>query len=546
MNTQVTLHPARRSGRARLPWIGLVLLLLTVLAGTVSLPVHAATITVTNINDSGPGSLRQAIADAAAGDTIDFGLTYPAIIALSTDRLTISQGLTISGPGASSLTISGNNALPVFFIDSGAHVTISAVTVAGGYAGGDSGGGIKNHGTLMVTNSIISDGRAYFGGGIYNQGTVTVIDTAFYVNRAYQGYGGAIHNYGYAPGLLTVTRCTFEGNEADYGGAIYGGGTMTVTDSAFIKNIAYAGSGLFSWGTAHVVGTVFVGNTAADRGTITNNDTLHVTGCTFSDNNALYGNIHNDGTATVTRCAFSGNSADTGGGIDNDYGTLDVISTTFSGNDAVYGGAIFNNDESTLHVTASAFSGNTGPSDESYGGGIDNAGMAALVNSTFAGNSAYYGGGIGNWGTLAVTNCTFYNNSATEGGGIRISTSSGTATVKNTIVASSPAGGNCYGVGTAASTNNLSTDGSCTPGFTQVTPAQLALGMLGGTPAYLPLKRGSMAIDAGTNSGCPAADQRGVARPQDGNGDGTPICDVGSYEYERPDAWVYLPVILNY
>jgi hypothetical protein len=71
------------------------------------MPVFASTITVTNANDSGPGSLRQAIADANLGDTIDFSLSYPALITLTSGELVISKNLTITGPGASHLAISG-------------------------------------------------------------------------------------------------------------------------------------------------------------------------------------------------------------------------------------------------------------------------------------------------------------------------------------------------------------------------------------------------------------------------------------------------------
>src|ERR1035441_10439907 len=78
-------------------------------------PRAGATITVTSLNDGGPGSLRQAIADAPPGDTIDFAIT--GTIILTTGELVITNNLTISGPGATNLTVSGNNSSRVFDLD---------------------------------------------------------------------------------------------------------------------------------------------------------------------------------------------------------------------------------------------------------------------------------------------------------------------------------------------------------------------------------------------------------------------------------------------
>ena len=91
--------------------------------------VHGATLTVTNLNDTGAGSLRQAIADASPGDTIDFAVT--GTITLTSGQLTINNDLVISGPGSGDLNISGNNASRVFNV-TGGQVTISGVTVRDG------------------------------------------------------------------------------------------------------------------------------------------------------------------------------------------------------------------------------------------------------------------------------------------------------------------------------------------------------------------------------------------------------------------------------
>jgi hypothetical protein len=106
-------------------------------------------------------------------------------------------------------------------------------------------------------------------------------------------------------------------------------------------------------------------------------------------------------------------------------------------------------------------------------------------------------------------------------------------------------GGNCSGLFAVASTNNLATNSTCSPDFSQVSSVDLALGDLSGNPAYFPLNSGSTAIDTGTKNGCPAVDEMGKHRPQYGNDDGMAICDVGAYEAWPIDLFdhaVYLPL----
>lgn len=100
-----------------------------------------ATITVTNLHDSGPGSLRQAIADAAPGDTIDFSVT--GTITLASGELVIDEDLTINGPGATNLTVSGNNSNRVFNITNSA-AEIRNLTIANGRAS-VAGGGVERY-----------------------------------------------------------------------------------------------------------------------------------------------------------------------------------------------------------------------------------------------------------------------------------------------------------------------------------------------------------------------------------------------------------------
>jgi len=217
---------------------------------------------------------------------------------------------------------------------------------------------------------------------------------------------------------------------------------------------------------------------------------------------------------------------DNGGGISN-LGHLTLHRCIITDNHANHdGGGIYNYSTGILDAQQSAFIGNSA----AYGGGIKNENATiSLTNCTFYNNSAdFRGGGIdsGSNSTLNITNCTFSGNIL---GGI--GNPSSETTVVNTIVANNTEF-NCPGGDfTASSTHNLSTDDTCSPGFSVVTPEALKLVW---QEWLFALQTGSVAIDAGTNSACPAADQRGTARPLDGNNDGTAVCDVGSYEYCQP------------
>jgi predicted outer membrane repeat protein len=168
---------------------------------------------------SGPGSLRDAIGTAAPGDTIAFNLPNPSVITLSS-TLTINSNLSIQGPGATQLAVSGNNVVAnVFSINVGVTVNVSGLTIEKGNANAIRGGGINNLGTLTVTNCTLSDNSATFGGGIENAhgATLIVTNSTFSGNSAINGSGGGrINNLG----TLTVTNCTFSDNSAGFGGGI--------------------------------------------------------------------------------------------------------------------------------------------------------------------------------------------------------------------------------------------------------------------------------------------------------------------------------------
>ena len=250
----------------RLGQLAAALALVLALVGLTTPTARAASLTVTSTADSGAGSLRQAIADAASGDTITFNLSgCPCTITLAS-QLTIDKNLTITGPGAGQLTISGNNAVRVFQVNAGSTLNLSGVTVANGNVGtSDNGGGIANRGTLTVSGSTFSGNSGHFGAAILNvDGTLTVSGSTFSGNSAFDG--GGIEN---VSGTVTVSGSTFSGNSAstDGGGIDSLDGTLTVSGSTFSSNSASEGGGIFELDTATTISnSTFSGNTASEEG----------------------------------------------------------------------------------------------------------------------------------------------------------------------------------------------------------------------------------------------------------------------------------------
>jgi hypothetical protein len=339
---------------------GLLVVLALVLApATVT---HAATIQVTNNNDSGAGSLRQAIADAGIGDEITFSATVTGTITLTSGELSINKNLTITGPGAHVLTISGNNASRVFSIYSGREVTISGLTIANcdiPFAGG----GIANGGTLTINSSIVSGNKAAnIGGGIYNIfGTLTLNDSTVSGNHADDGAGIYSHY-----GTVTLNNSTVSGNHADLdGGGIYSEyGTVTLNNSTVSGNHADNGAGIYS-----LYGTLTLNNS-----TVSGNEG-------YRDG----GGIYNDGSEVVlNNSTVSGNEGVlAGGGIYSDGGTVGTVTlndSTVSGNDAGNGGGIYSN--GLLKVKNTIIAGNTAETAPDCGGTLTSYGCNLIEDTS--------------------------------------------------------------------------------------------------------------------------------------------------------------------
>ncbi|MBE2271578.1 MAG: hypothetical protein IAE80_25315, partial [Anaerolinea sp.] len=196
--------------------------------------INANGLLVTNTNNSGEGSLRQAVANAntfPSDDTIPFGVSGTITLnnpSLSVDNAVTAGRLTIDGSGQS-VIIAGTIAHNII-VNSGGDLTVNNLTIAG------IGGGILNSGNALTINNVTFSNNTSptLGGAIANEtGTVAITNSRF--NDNYGPLGGAISN---DSGMVTITNSSFSGNRtATSGGAIRsGGGTVTISNSTFSEN----------------------------------------------------------------------------------------------------------------------------------------------------------------------------------------------------------------------------------------------------------------------------------------------------------------------
>jgi hypothetical protein len=153
--------------------------------GTLTIIPNSDTLLVTTTADSGPGSLRNVLANAPAGSTLHLGIG--GTIFLTSGPLVLSKDVTIAVPVGSFLAISGDNRSRVFQIAPGVSVTLSRLTIENGDSAGGAGGGIENEGTLTLVNCrILGNFASPRGGGIYNAptGTLTLLQTWSLATRA--------------------------------------------------------------------------------------------------------------------------------------------------------------------------------------------------------------------------------------------------------------------------------------------------------------------------------------------------------------------------
>jgi CSLREA domain-containing protein len=295
---------------------------------------QAVTFTVTKTADTSgvcsptDCSLREAILD----DFIEFSALFstPQTITLSGNQLFVSKTgtLTINGPGADLLKISGNHISRVFLFNFNVTAIINNIHITEGL-GISAGGGIFSNSNINLTinNSIISNNSAIAGGGIVNNGMMTLNNSIVSNNTAAgpspNGNGGGIQNNR----TMTINNSTVDNNIAsDIGGGIISGNeALNINNSTISNNSSENGGGIFNSGMLQVVNSTISGNASVGSGN--------------------GGGINNQGgdTTTLINATVNNNSTDgNGGGIRNaGAGTVNSLNTIIANNSAGVSGPDF-------------------------------------------------------------------------------------------------------------------------------------------------------------------------------------------------------------
>lgn len=415
--------------------------------------------TVVNTNDSGEGSLREAIEQANASegaDSITFAATLSGQSIVLNNQLRITDDLTITGLGADQLTIDANHNSRIFDIYDGSHIAniyveISGLTLANG--NGTKIPDLENTTPSVGLGGQISYKRNPNGGAIFNNEFLTVSDLILRDNQA--SIGGAIFGTSGSGATASIRNSVFIGNEARTGGAIYSSGSMIVIDSSFVANKAVNDGGAIYSKLLTVTGSSFTDNIAMGSGGAIyhNYGNMNISDCTFYRNVASLngGGIYNsyrqiwvkeevtipDGPhqglklaylvrtynlTEITNSEFIENSASSGGGIYSVQLSPETHPAVFSIIDPnqvveVDSAIDFENDfDPKIVISNSSFSGNTAQT----GAGIRNrSGKMKVQDSLFSDNSVTHsGGGLHNSGSLFIETSTFTDNSANSGGGL--------------------------------------------------------------------------------------------------------------------------------
>jgi predicted outer membrane repeat protein len=418
---------------------------------------------VSNTNDSGAGSLRDAIASAngaPGADEITFTLACPCTISLASP-LAVSDALTITGLGADRLAIDGGGVVRV--LASTAPLTLVDLTLRNGNAGAGNGGAIQSTGAgapLTLTRVAIETSSGVAGGGVYSDGPVVVTDSVFEGNTASMDGGGlyvlggftmtgsqlvnnrttAHKGYGGGGGLIafgatTISTTSFTGNHTgDWGGGAYLADftPMSLTllsDLQFQSNVADdgGGGGLFVWYGSVLTGVDASDNSAGYHGGgiyagYAGNHGIQVSGGSLVHNSAAGGGgFYSDGDFEMDGTTLIGNTSSNGNGGGAWTPMSAVASNLTISDNIVLAGGNSGGFDTGANLT---ISGSTLSNNRTYtggGGGSGAGGNATVTDCDYTGNTADgLGGGLLSFGNVQVTDSSFSGNTAEHnwGGGV--------------------------------------------------------------------------------------------------------------------------------
>ncbi|MCB8954024.1 MAG: hypothetical protein H6650_18610 [Ardenticatenales bacterium] len=465
------------------------------------------TVVVTNVGDSGPGSLRDALIQVCLGGEVAFDVPVPSAIVLTSGPLVVSYEMNINGPGADNLTVDGFDADRVFYI-AGDNVTLRGLTVRRGYDDSTGGAGIYNIGqNVTLENMVVTDNAGTLaGGGVRNSGSMTISNSQIENNTVLVGSGGGIANTGTLTLAGSRVRNNFSGAE---GGGIANYSLLIMTVSELTGNTAdEKGGGIYNYAT----GVALFGSAS-----LSNNQSLNSSG----------GFAFNEGLLVVRKSAIAGNIAlNKGAALRNygDGGRMILHEARIVQNTSVNYN-IIQNDGNQLIISRSLIAHNTSAGYTIFNGTPGFAAEMLIENSTISGNETTPGQAVMKLdsGSHASFQFSTFVDNQTSG---NIVTGGGSTVEFLATILKNPAF-DCTGSGYQSAGYNIGSDSSCllyAP--TDLPNTDALLGPLfnygGNTLTHKPLP-GSPALDGGPTT-CVDTDQRGVSRPQ-GNS-----CDIGAME----------------
>jgi hypothetical protein len=541
-------------------------------------------VTLQPVQAAPAGVIQSMIDNAPPGSTVHIPAgTY-------NESLTVSKTLTLTGVSSGTTTIQAVTGQRVITVTSGNDLRLENLTVTGGQAPGQGGGGIVIiSGSLTLANCHIVNNSANYGGGVYQAGDggrVDVINSRIELNTT-SNHGGGLFVNGSAAltnaqilsntanwhggglhvqnGRADLIGGVFSGNRAvnGNGGAVNLNGSITISGTQIVSNTASNGGGLQQWNTGP---TVVITNTRFERNVASSigggaaiSGTLIISSSTLATNTVDSGSNGSDtfggglyaGVATqIVASTFRGNAARCvgtecsstgGGGLYNGYGSLTLTNVIFQSNEASRMGGGMSSDHSSPVLFNVIFSGNRG----GWGGGLYHAiGSPRLTNVLFSGNSAGWAGGMfASNDSPTLKHVTFSGNDGyNQGGGLL--NYYGTPTLINSIL---------WGNIATNGSEIFNDHGTITATYSNIkfTGVYTGVGNINADPRFvLPitytaapttagnyhLLPGSPATDHGTNAGV-TTDLDGFPRPM---GEGY---DMGAYE--SLPRHLYLPLILR-